>query len=178
MATYMDKDYPMFSLFHKQWALVTAGTLDHYNSCTVSWGSFGTLWTRPDNRDGAVITVYIHPARYTIDFLKTQDTFTVSFFPPECKPALSYMGAHSGREGDKAAAAGLTPVALGDSVTFREATTTFLCRKLVQQPFDREALASSVQAYYRDNPKSFPPDASGQWEPHWLFVGEIVQVEE
>ena len=36
-----------FDLFRKQWALVTAGTPEHFNACTISWGSLGTLWTRP-----------------------------------------------------------------------------------------------------------------------------------
>ena len=44
--------------------------------------------------------------------VKKADTFTISFFPPEYKKALGYMGYHSGRNENKAAAAGLTPVEL------------------------------------------------------------------
>lgn len=35
-----------------------------------------------------------------------------------------------GRDEDKVKAAGLTPVAIGDSVTYEEANLTFLCKKL------------------------------------------------
>ena len=38
MREFMEKDYKVFEMFDKQWALVTAGTMEHFNSCTVSWG--------------------------------------------------------------------------------------------------------------------------------------------
>ena len=53
-----------FHIFDKQWALVTAGTLEDYNTMTISWGGLGTLWSRP------VATVYVKPVRYTYHFLE------------------------------------------------------------------------------------------------------------
>lgn len=41
-----ENNYNRFDLFRNQWAVVTAGTIDNFNGCTVSWGSMGTLWTR------------------------------------------------------------------------------------------------------------------------------------
>ncbi|MGI6578704.1 MAG: metallophosphoesterase [Saccharofermentanales bacterium] len=172
-----EKDTEVFSLFQKQKALVTAGNMEHFNSCTIGWGSSGTLWTRP-GKTGAVLTVYLHPARYTHEFLMKNETFTVSFFPSSCKEALGYMGSHSGRAGNKAEAAGLTPVAMGDSVTYEEANLTFLCRKIYQHGFAREDIATDVQEYYKANPKSFPVDENGEWQPHWVFVGEILEIED
>ena len=32
-----------FTRFKKDWALLTAGTEDHFNSMTIGWGSFGTV---------------------------------------------------------------------------------------------------------------------------------------
>lgn len=84
------------------------------------------LGSRPETI--STVTVYVHPARYTSEFLKESDTFTVSFYPDQYRKALGYMGSHSGRDGDKAAAAGLTPVAIGDGVTYEEANLTFLCK--------------------------------------------------
>lgn len=178
MSNYMERDYKIFELFRNQWALVTAGTVEDFNSCTVSWGSMGTLWTRPDSKDGAVVTVYIHPGRYTLDYLKANDTFTVSFYPETCKKALSYMGSHSGREGKKHLEAGLTPEPIGNSVTFREAEMTFVCRKIYQHQFAREDIAADVQEYYRSNPSVYPVNAQGEWEPHWVLVGEVREVRE
>ena len=169
---YMKKDYKAFEMFAEQWAIVTAGNMDDYNGCTIGWGSFGTLWRRP------VITVYLHPARYTCKYLRENEFFTVSFYPESFKKALGVMGSRSGRDGDKASEAGLTPVAMGDSVTFAEASQTFLCRKLYQNKFEKENLADDIQHIYADNPKLFPPDENGEWEPHWVFVGEIIDVKE
>lgn len=168
---------PVFSLFARDWALVTAGTTEKYNGCTIGWGSMGTLWTRPGS-SGAVITVYVHPGRYTLELLRENEQFTVCFFPEAYRKALGYMGAHSGRHEDKAAAAGLTPVPVGDSVGYREAHLTFLCRKLYQHPFAREDLAPEIQRYYQASPKVYPPDEHGRWQPHWVFVGEILCVDD
>lgn len=178
MNDYLENDYKIFDLFKNQWALVTAGNIDKYNACTVSWGSFGTLWTRPNNSDGSVVTVYIHPGRYTLDFMKENDTFTVSFYSKEYRKALGYMGSHSGRNEDKATIAGLTPEIIDDSVTFKEANMTFVCRKLYQHQFSKEDIAEDVQEYYKANPKVYPVNEQGEWEPHWVFVGEIKMVKE
>lgn len=172
---YQKKDYPIFEMFSKGWALAAAGTPDHHNACTISWGSMGTLWGRPD-ASGNVVTVYLHPGRYTQQFFAENDTFTVSFFPPEYKRALGYMGAHSGRNEDKEKIAGLTPVALDDSITYQEANLVFLCRKIYQHPFSREDIATDIQTYYKDNPNVYPVDEQGEWQPHWVYVGEIIDV--
>ncbi len=173
MNQYDEKDYKIFELFRNNWALVTAGDMQHFNSCTVSWGSMGTLWTRPGG-GGSVITVYIHPGRYTHGFMLNSDTFTVSFFPKECRKALSYIGSHSGRDEDKAAAAHLTPVPMENSVTYQEASQAFLCRKVYQHQFAKEDIAPDVQEYYREHPGVYPVDEKGEWQPHWVFVGEII----
>ena len=52
-----------FTKFEKDWALLTAGTEERYNSMTIGWGSLGTVW----NKD--VLTVYVRPDRYTWEFL-------------------------------------------------------------------------------------------------------------
>ena len=167
MSAFLSADYRAFELFGQRWALVTAGTMESHNSCTVSWGGLGTLWGKP------VATVYIHPARYTSAFLEGSDAFTVSFYPETYRKALAYMGAHSGRDGDKAAACGLTPVDFGASVTYAEAELTLLCRKLYAHQFDKDALAPEIQAMYAAAPNVYP-DFKGGWQPHIVFVGEVI----
>lgn len=167
MENYTEKAYKAFEMFARQWAIVTAGTMERHNGCTVGWGSVGTIWRRP------TVTVYVHPARYTSEFLQKSEYFTVSFFPEEYRRAVAYMGSHSGRDGDKARAAGLTPVAMGHGVTYEEAELTFLCRKLCQHPFDPAALSPDIQQYYAAQPDTFP-DFQGGWQPHLVFVGEIM----
>ena len=158
-------DYKVFDLFNNQWALVTAGGIDHYNTCTIGWGSLGTIWGGP-GKGRPIATVYVNPERYTWEFLKESDTFTVAFFPEQYKKALGYLGTHSGRDGDKVAAAGLTPRTVGGGVSYQEASLTLVCRKLYQAPFEREGMSEEINAgIYRD------------WQPHWMFVGEILEVE-
>jgi flavin reductase (DIM6/NTAB) family NADH-FMN oxidoreductase RutF len=129
----------------------------------------GTLWNKP------VIIVNLHPARYTREFLSENDSFTVSFFPESRRKALAIMGSCSGRDGDKVSAAGLTPVSVGDSVGYKEANLTFLCRKLYQHQLSKEYLAPEICAYYQANPGVYPPDEDGEWQAHWVFVGEIIE---
>lgn len=169
MSDWKEKDDPVFELFEKQWALVTAGTPEHFNGCTVGWGCLGSLWNKP------VVTVFLHPARYTREFLMKNDCFTVCFFPESCRKALAIMGSRSGRDGDKVSAAGLTPIRLGDSVGYREASRSFLCRKLYQHQFSRNELAPEIRDYYKAHPEVYPPDENGEWQPHWVFVGEVVE---
>ena len=131
----MNKINP-FERFDKDWALVTAGTPEHFNSMTVSWGSMGTVWGK------SVITIYIRPDRFTWNFLKESDTFTVSFYPEEQRPALAKMGSLSGRDTDKAAASGLVPKVLEDGITYREDMAVLLdsIRKMREAGLYPEAL--------------------------------------
>ncbi len=146
-----------FTKFEKDWALLTAGDGERFNSMTIGWGSLGTVW----NRD--VITVYVRPDRYTWQFMRDCDCFTVSFFPESCRKALMVMGRMSGREGDKAAAAGLTPKVLPQGVTFEEAAETFVCKKIYMAPMAYEDVPDYARRIYQNGV-----------EPHWIFMGEVV----
>lgn len=165
----------IFDLFSKQWALVSAGRLDDFNACTVSWGSMGTLWRRPGT-NGAVITIYLHPSRLTCEYMQKHQRFTVSFFPHAFRRSLQIMGSLSGRDANKTALAGLSPMTLDGSVGFEEATIEFTCRKLYQHQFSKADIAEDVQAYYENNPGAYPVDENGAWQPHWMFIGEVESV--
>ena len=114
----------IFEFFDKQWALLTAGDADKYNMMTISWGGLGTLWNKP------VATVYVRTSRLTHDYMDDNEYFTVSIFPESYKKTLSVLGSKSGREMDKMHVDGLTAVSAGESVTFKEAEITLVCRKL------------------------------------------------
>ena len=177
MKQFEEKDYKIFDLFRNQWALVTAGNIKKFNTCTVGWGSLGTLWTK-QGQNGSTVTVYLHPARYTCEVLQQNAIFTVSFFPKKYRKALGYLGTHSGRNEDKVSASGLSPISIDQGVTFKEANLTFVCRKMYQHQFSKEDIAQDVQDYYAANPKSYPLNEKGEWEPHWVFVGEITDVKD
>ena len=174
MKAFESKDYKAFTMFEDRWALVTAGTPEDFNTCTVSWGSMGNVWG-PNSGDMSTVTVYIHPARYTQEFMAKYDTFTVSFFPESYRKALGYLGSHSGRDEDKVANSGLTPVVAGDGVTFKEADLTFVCKKLYEHQFDEAHLADSVKEYYAANPSMYTQVGKDRWEPHYMYIGEVVE---
>ena len=147
-----------FTRFEKDWALLTAGSPDRYNSMTIGWGSFGTVW----NKD--VVTVYVRPDRYTWQFMRENPYFTVSFFPESCRAALGLMGRLSGRDGDKVAAAGLTPRFLPQGITFEEAAETFVCRKIYMAPMAYEDVPPVAQRIYQNGV-----------QPHWIIMGEVAE---
>ena len=172
MGSYKEKAYKAFEMFDKEWAIVTAGDLEHYNSCTIGWGSFGNSW-RDEGNKCSTITIYVHPTRYTSEFLKDNDYFTVSFYPEKYRPVLAYIGSHSGRDEDKTKATGLTPIAFGQSVTYKEANLTFLCKKIYQNQMSKDGLAKGIQDYYAATPEKYS-DLHGGWQPHLMFIGEII----
>ena len=113
------------NLIGKQWMLVTAGTSEKFNTMTASWGGLGWLWNKP------VAFVFIRPERYTHGFIEASDCMTLSFYGEEYREALKICGTKSGRDTDKVAATGLTPVELeSGNMTFGEARLTLDCRKL------------------------------------------------
>jgi len=146
-----------FSNFAKEWALITAGTKEKFNSMTVAWGAMGTLWNKP------VIQIFIRPCRYTFQFLEENDYFTVSFYEKKYKKALGIMGTKSGRDFDKPKLAKLTPKFLEHSVTFEEASKTYVCKKLYMNEMDRGKIPEAfLDKLYKDEPV------------HYIIFGEVV----
>lgn len=148
-----------FSLIGKDWMLITAGSPDSYNTMTASWGGVGILWNK------SVAWCVVRPTRHTYGFMEKSDTFTLSFFEEEYRDALMLCGTKSGRDTDKAAETGLTPVAgeLEGTTTFGQARLVLECRKLYFQDID--------PANFQD------PALDGNYpdkDYHRMYVGEIV----
>ena len=147
-------------LFAERHVAIATGQGDSVNAMTVSHGSIGQLWHRP------VVSIYISSSRYTHELLMNNEYFTVNAFPEECDSVLQYLGTHSGRDGDKLSAAGLTLERTGlGNLTFREANLVIECRKIYAEPFVRERLDSTAL--------SMLSNGTGM---HTMFVGEIVNV--
>ncbi len=148
----------VFRAIGEEWMLVTAGTPARYNTMTASWGGLGELWHRH------VAFVFVRPQRYTFQFMESAPAFTLSFFPPEYREALSYCGRVSGREVDKAAATGLMPV-VGplETVYFAQARLVLVCRKLYAQDLRAECFVDT----------SVCAEVYPRADFHRLYVGEI-----
>ncbi len=150
----------VFKLLDKDWMLITAGTLEDYNTMTASWGHMGIMWNLP------VAIGWIRPQRYTFEFAEKYSHFTLSFFTEEYRKALQFCGSHSGRDFDKAAETGLTPaVTEKGNVFFREARLVMECRKLYSDDLKPENFIAPEVAAKHYPGKDF----------HRFYMGEIVK---
>jgi flavin reductase (DIM6/NTAB) family NADH-FMN oxidoreductase RutF len=149
----------IFAQFDKKWALITAGNMESFNMMTISWGGMGTLWGKP------VVTVYVKPCRYTYGYMNDNEYFTVSFYPDLYKKELGVLGSKSGRDMDKMNGSGLTAVKAGESMTFKEAEVTLVCKKLFRQRLLPENMPRDVvDTMYADN------------DLHDMYIGEVVDI--
>lgn len=155
-----DIDDNVFSLIAMDWMLVTAGVPGNFNTMTASWGGLGHLW----NRD--VCYIFIRPQRYTYQFVEKNDYFTLSFFTERYRGALKICGSKSGRDIDKVAETGLTPVnSPAGSVYFDEARLVLECRKIYYQDISPSSfLDRSIEVNYPVK------------DYHRMYIGEITSV--
>lgn len=149
----------VFSLLNDDWMLISAGPPDRYNAMTASWGGFGVLWNKK------VSFIFVRPTRHTFSFLESAPAYTLSFFPEEYRSSLNYCGSHSGTEGDKIKAAGLTAMPFETwGVTYAEASFAIACRKLYAQDIDPSRF---IDPAIIDN---YPAR-----DFHRMYVGEIAR---
>ena len=151
------------SALDKGWFLLSAGDLaaGDWNCMTVSWGAFGVIWGRP------MAMVVVRPSRFTHGFTERHDSFTLAAFPESLRPALEYCGSHSGRDGDKAKACGITPVAARGvkAPAFAEAELVVECRKTYAEQLEPgHFLADWIEANYPNK------------DYHTMYFGEIVAI--
>ncbi|MBQ6830230.1 MAG: flavin reductase family protein [Clostridia bacterium] len=148
-----------FSMIGNEWMLITAGTPEHCNTMTASWGGVGVLWNKP------VAIAYVRPTRYTYGFMETADRFTLSILPERYREALRVCGTMSGRDGDKFAAAGLTVYEMNGIAAVEEARLVLVCRKLYAQDMRPDCFVDdTLLSHYKAN------------DFHRQYVGEIEAV--
>ncbi|MDH3892819.1 MAG: flavin reductase family protein [candidate division Zixibacteria bacterium] len=148
----------VFKLIGEDWMLVTAGSLDSFNTMTASWGGMGVLWNKN------ICWCVIRPQRYTYQFAEKADRFTLSFFDPQYRDALKFCGTKSGRDVDKMTATGLTPVASETgAVYYQQARLVLECRKDYIHDLDP---ANFLYPYIKHE----YPGA----DYHRLYLGEVV----
>lgn len=141
------------------WGLVTAGNEEKFNTMTVSWGGLGEIWGKD------AVFIFIRPQRYTYEFIEKEEFFTLSFYGEEFRNALKICGSQSGRNTDKVANAGLTPVFTDGTVSFEQAEYTLVCRKMASQFIDPKGFEDeSIEKNY----------SAGDY--HKFYIGEIVKV--
>lgn len=145
-----------FKLIGDDWMLVTAGDKDSFNTMTASWGNLGVIWNKN------IATCLVRPSRHTFQFMEKHERFTLSFFAEEHREMLNYCGTHSGRDHDKCADTGITPLAENDAVWFKEARLVLVCRKIYTDTLKPENFIShQIGEFYKDG------------DYHTLYFGEV-----
>jgi len=155
-----DLDGNLFRLIGEDWMLITAGTPGAWNTMTASWGGAGVLWNRN------VVFCFVRPTRHTFGFLERSERFSLCFFGERWRPALNFCGSNSGRDTDKAAATGLTPVGPPEGpVRFAEARLVVIARKLYADDIRPERFVEpALDRLYT------------QRDYHRVYIGEIEEI--
>jgi len=151
------------SLWLKKWLVLTCGDFNAgtFNAMTVGWGSFGIMWNKP------FAQVVVRPTRYTFEFMEKYEDFTLCVFPKEYRKALQIIGSKSGRDGDKIAEAGLSPIA----------STTIASPGFAQA----ELIVELKKMYWADLEPNHFLDAAiennyPQKDYHRMYFGEILAI--
>ena len=121
-----DLDINPFEAFGSEWGLVTAGDERGYNTMTVAWGAMGAAF----GKFTPIVTIFVRPQRVTKQFIDAADRFTLSFYGAGHKRELGVLGTKSGRDTDKVAEVGFTPLFVDGTTAFEQARLVFVCRKL------------------------------------------------
>jgi flavin reductase (DIM6/NTAB) family NADH-FMN oxidoreductase RutF len=150
-------------LWNKQSLVLTAGdyAAGRFNAMAVGWGGFGTMWDRP------IAMCVVRPQRYTYEFIEKYPTFTLCAFPREYAVAVDLIGTKSGRDMDKIAAAGLTPIAASAVAApiFAEAELVVECRKIFRTVYEPSQFVDpSIDRNYLKK------------DYHRVYFGEILAV--
>ena len=154
-----DYNVDIFKKFNEDWALLTVGDKNKYNTMTISWGTLGTLWNKE------VVIVFVRKSRYTHEFIENNEYFTVSFYSDKYKKDLGILGSVSGRDKDKVSLTKLTPEFLDNTTTFKEASETLVCKKIYMQDMDINSIPSDIkEKLYSD------------FDIHTIVVGEVVDI--
>ena len=142
-----------------EWMLISAGDKNGYNMMTASWGFMGEMWGSDS------VIAMVRPQRYTMEFIDKSDYFTLSFYGDN-RDIHKICGSKSGRDVDKTALTGLTPIISDNTVYFDEARLVLICKK---------------QYVGKLSEKSFTDTAPiDKWYPekdyHNMIVGKIHKV--
>lgn len=140
--------------------ILCCGDTTESNAMTIGWGGIGNYL----GHERPAVSVYVAPARYTYEFMEKHPRFTImQFDDPEI---WKYLGRHSGRDGDKAAALGLH-VAYTDNGTpyYEEANMVIECETMT-------AWHQTQKDFRNDTPKDFYKDFDAG--VHTVYIGEVL----
>lgn len=154
----------IFTLIGEDYGILTAGTPQKFNSMVTSWGGWGIIFGKPG------IFHFLRSNRYTLELMREQKTYTVSFFDSEFKADIMPFGMKSGRDSDKMKETRLTSVLTPDgNPTYKEAKIILECRLA-------EITSVAPTDFYNEEDRKFVNDAykeTGDW--HKIVLSHITK---
>jgi flavin reductase (DIM6/NTAB) family NADH-FMN oxidoreductase RutF len=155
----------VFTLGSKDFFAITAGKEDHYNSMIGSGGGLGILLKKPTT------WCILQTTRYTLELIKKEQTYTMSYFPDEYKKQMLYLGSKSGRDSKKMEEVELTSVQThSGGMSFKEARLIIEC-KLTQ------ITTPAPDDFYAQEAKEYVKEAYKDVKEYRKYVfGEIAHV--
>ncbi|MDR1865911.1 MAG: flavin reductase [Bacteroidales bacterium] len=155
----------VFKLVGEDFTVITAGQEEDFNSMTASWGGWGRLFELPST------WCFLRASRYTLELIKREQSYTMSYFADEYKDQVLYFGSKSGRDSDKMKNNPLTFVKTpAGNITYREARLVIECKLM-------EITTVAPGDFYSEKGKTFVEDAFKEVkEYHKLVFGEISHV--
>ena len=155
----------VFKTIGADWTCITAGNEDLFNSMTASFGGWGILFSKP------ATWCMLRADRYTLELIRKEKTYTMSYFEDQYKNQLLLFGSKSGRNSSKMKETTLTSIKtpLGN-LSYKEARLIIECRLI-------EVTTVNPDDYYSEEGKKFVTDAFAEVnEYHKLVFGEITGV--
>ena len=105
----------------------------------------------------------IRPQRYTLEFINNSDYFTLSFYGDN-KDIHKVCGSKSGRDTDKTALTGLTPVFSDNTVYFEQARMVVICKKQYVEQMKADCFTDKEPLRWYDD------------DFHYMIIGKIEKV--
>ena len=155
----------VFTLVGKIYPVITVRTPENCNAMVASGGGMGVQFRKPT-------TWCIFPiCRYTLELIKKEQAYTLSYFPDKYREQFMFLGTKSGRDSNKMKETRLTAIEtpLGN-MAFEEARLIIEC-KLLQ--------ISTIPAddFYSDEAKAYLAEAyTDPGEIRQYVFGEITSV--
>ena len=156
----------VFTLVNEDFSVLTSGNPSHYNSMVASWGGWGILFNKP------VVFHLLRSNRYTLELMRKENSYTMTFFDEEFKEDLIQFGMSSGRDSDeKMKNTQLTAVQTpAGNMTYKEAKIIIEC-KLIQ------VTTVSPDDFLVEENRQFIVDAHAETNDyHKIVYGEITNV--
>lgn len=140
--------------------LVSADANGKPNVMTIGWALLGITWGKP------IMAVLVRPSRFTYGLIDMTEDFTVNVpVQPDMDEIVRYCGTKSGRNYDKFAEKGLTPVPARHvlSPIIAECLLHYECKVVHKNDVNSQTLAPAIIANY------YP-----RGDFHRVFFGEVV----